>query len=424
MPHQVAVTLAAHVRSGDVQRLGGLLETMGDGVANGTTIDLGSLEGVHFARFVLLEATTDLEGRPLSPLLIYMSDVDVSAERHLSDLVAASEEGLDEIFGCCEEYPRDAQRTRASRLAFLQHHRVKERAFYVNTVGRSRQQIRQEAHLRDSLERFVDANKELQGKNPDEIARALQAHIADDDSLRWATKAAGGLELGFRLREFAHLVAIPVILLLLLPLLLVAAPFYLILLRFHEARDPAPHLKPSAELVQELAALEDHLVHNPFTAVGLVKPGLFRRITIDGVLFGINYATRHVFNRGNLAGVKTIHFARWVFLDDNRRVIFASNYDGSLESYMDDFIDKIAAGLNIVFSNGFGYPKTRWLVMDGARDEQAFKDYLRLHQIPTRVWFSAYGHLTNANIATNEKIRRGLVDGSAREAPRQWLQLL
>ena len=66
--------------------------------------------------------------------------------------------------------------------------------------------------------------------------------------------------------------------------------------------------------------------------------------------------TRHVFNRGNLAGVKTIHFARWVFLDGKRRVFFASNYDGSLESYMDDFIDKIAWGLNIVFSNGFGYP--------------------------------------------------------------------
>ena len=82
--------------------------------------------------------------------------------------------------------------------------------------------------------------------------------------------------------------------------------------------------------------------------------------------------------------MKTIHFARWVFLDDGRRVFFASNYDGSLESYMDDFIDKIAWGLNIVFSNGVGYPRTRWLVLDGARDELAFKDYLRLHQVPTR----------------------------------------
>ena len=116
------------------------------------------------------------------------------------------------------------------------------------------------------------------------------------------------------------------------------------------------------------------------------------------MLFAINYATRHVFNRGNLAGVKTIHFARWVFLDDKRRVIFASNYDGSLESYMDDFIDKVAWGLNIVFSNGVGYPNARWLMLGGATDELAFKDYLRLHQVPTRVWYSAYEPADCANI--------------------------
>ena len=31
-----------------------------------------------------------------------------------------------------------------------------------------------------------------------------------------------------------------------------------------------------------------------------------------------------------------------MFLDDKQRLIFISNYDGSLESYMDDFIDKVA----------------------------------------------------------------------------------
>jgi hypothetical protein len=35
-------------------------------------------------------------------------------------------------------------------------------------------------------------------------------------------------------------------------------------------------------------------------------------------------------------------------------MLFASNYDGSLESYMDDFINKVAWGLNLVFSNGVG----------------------------------------------------------------------
>ena len=107
-----------------------------------------------------------------------------------------------------------------------------------------------------------------------------------------------------------------------------------------------------------------------------------------------DYAVRHIFNRADLAGVKTIHFARWVFLDGRRRVVFASSYDGSVESYMDDFIDKVWWGLNAVFSNGVGYPRTRWLLFGGARDERAFKRVLRRRQEPVQVWYSAYPDLT------------------------------
>jgi len=218
--------------------------------------------------------------------------------------------------------------------------------------------------------------------------------------------------------------AVPLGLLVISPLLIVAAPVYAVLLRRHERADQPEDLLPDEETVKTLAALEDHAVQNPFTAIGFVKPGRFRRMTILGVLNGVAFAARHVFNRGSLAGVKTIHFARWVFLDEGRRVFFASNYDGSLESYMDDFIDQISWGLNIVFSNGFGYPKTRWLVLDGARDELAFKHYLRRHQVPTRVWYSAYPRLTAANVARNERIRNGLRGEMSSEEAEQWLQLL
>jgi hypothetical protein len=74
------------------------------------------------------------------------------------------------------------------------------------------------------------------------------------------------------------------------------------------------------------------------------------------VLWIVSYTTRHIYTHGFLARVGTIHFARWTFLDDKHRLLFASNYDGSLESYMDDFINKVAFGLNVVFTNGVGYP--------------------------------------------------------------------
>ncbi len=122
--------------------------------------------------------------------------------------------------------------------------------------------------------------------------------------------------------------------------------------------------------------------------------------------------------------MKTIHFARWVFLDDRRRLIFASNYDGSLESYNDDFVDKVWWGLNPVFSNGVGYPRTSWLFFGGAKQEQQFKDYLRNHQAPTQVWFSAYPDLTALNIENNARLRAGLYGEMSSEETQEWLRRL
>ena len=128
------------------------------------------------------------------------------------------------------------------------------------------------------------------------------------------------------------------------------------------------------------------------------------------------------FRRADLTGVKTIHFARWVFQDDYRRLLFCSNYDGSLESYMDDFIDKVAWGLNAVFSNGVGYPRTRWLVLDGAKRELEFKDFLRRRQLPTQVWYQAYPQLTALNIENNARIRAALWAELSESEIAEWLR--
>ena len=122
--------------------------------------------------------------------------------------------------------------------------------------------------------------------------------------------------------------------------------------------------------------------------------------------------------------MKTIHFARWVFLDGKRRLIFVSNYDGSLESYMDDFIDKLAWGLNATFSNGVDYPRTNWLIHDGARDEMAFKLFIREHQMPTRCGSRPIPISTALNIENNARIREGLSGVMTAAATEAWLHRL
>jgi hypothetical protein len=156
--------------------------------------------------------------------------------------------------------------------------------------------------------------------------------------------------------------------------------------------------------------------------VGSLKPGRFRRTTTRSIFWGLAWAVRHLYRRGRLGRVGTIHFARWVWLDGGRRLLFASNYDGGLESYMDDFINKAGFGLNLVFSNGIGYPRTDWLIKGGANREQDFKAFLRRHQIPTDVWYKAAHGLTTYDLARNSRVRNGYERGhqTDREAA-TWL---
>jgi hypothetical protein len=219
-------------------------------------------------------------------------------------------------------------------------------------------------------------------------------------------------------------VGVPLLLLLFSPILLLYLPIFLIQLRFHELRDPVIAPRPSVEHAKSLAVIEDRVITNQFSAYGNIKPGLFRRWTLVFLLFAVEYTTRHIYNRGFLARVNTIHFARWVFLDNRTRLFFASNYDGGLETYMGDFINKVAWGLNIVFSNGVGYPRTNWLVMGGAKDELTFKDFLRRHQLPTDVWYDAAPGLTAFDMERNSRIRSGIEQQSMTEDElSEWIKL-
>jgi len=420
MPYQRSLTIVAPVREGAEREVEALLESMGDGIANGSVLDFGADEDVHFARLMMAPADTGRDGERLPASLILLSDFDCAVETYLDRLVRTAAEGIDRVFAHCDGYPAGSPGER-ERLDYLRRHRVREAARYVNTSGRTVQQIRQESALRDALNRYLDEpGRNWHELDPAAVREAVRKQVEGDPALAWALAPAERPGLAARLRDKVHLVAVPLLTLPFVPLLLIVLPFYAVILRVHEKRDAAPHDKPSEELVQSLAALEDHVVQNPFTAIGHVKPSLFRRATLRVILFYLGYAARHFFNRGNLSGVKTIHFARWVYIDGKQRMFFASNYDGSLESYMDDFIDKVAWGLNLVFSNGVGYPRTRWLVLGGAKDELAFKDYLRIHQVPTRVWYSAYDRLTALNIEQNERVRAGLRGGDETA----WVQAL
>jgi len=96
-------------------------------------------------------------------------------------------------------------------------------------------------------------------------------------------------------------------------------------------------------------------------------------------------------------------------LDNDKQVIFFSNFDGSWQQYLGDFIDKSGWGLSGIFSNTANFPRTRYLFWGGAYDEEHFLAWARYTQITTHVWYTAYPHLSIKNVTTNSIIRHELM---------------
>ena len=421
MPYQSAVTVLAPLAPGQRDDAAtALAELAGRGRE---TLAFDRHATLHFARLLLVDGEEGPAGEQFPPSVVYTADLDGAPDTHLRELADVSGAGLDRAFSTCIGYP--AHPDPAGRLAWLRAHRIPEAAYYVNTVGRGVSQVVAEARLRSGLESYLDQHRAaVADLAPAQVHAALRRHALTDPQLRFGTVPARRPPLWWRARQLAHAVAVPAVLLLLSPVLLPSLPLVAVALRLHELRDVPDRRPPDPSAVERLRADEDRVANNPFTVVGLLKPGPFRALLTRVVLFAISYAVRHVLNRGSLAGVKTIHFARWVYLTPER-MTFLSTYDGSLESYMDDFIDKVAWGLNAIFSNGLGYPRTVLLFWRGARDEEPFKNNLRNHQVPNLVWYSAYRDLTALNVAANAAIRRGLARRNlSDDEARDWLALL
>jgi hypothetical protein len=428
MTPQVELNVVCPVLAGRVEALRALLASMGQRPADNAVIPFGRLAGVHFARLLLLEDTAGPDGEAFPAQLVLMADLDAPLEARLSDLVDVAGPGLDTVFGHCAGYSVTVRTDRVERLDFLRAHLVHSYACYTNTIGRTVRQILDEDRLREAIECYLDSGGDWSDQGPAAVRTAAQEFVRRDAGLAWALSPAGERDLGWRLGQLVWLGLVPLLVLAaalaLLPIVLLGTVIYVVALRWHEMHEPVSTEAPSPGHVRQLTAIEDHGPQNQFSVVGVVKPSRFRRFTLRAVLFLTDYGARRLFNHANLAGVKSIHCARWTPIDGGRRVVFASTYDGSLESYMDDFIDKVWWGLNATFSSGQGYPRTSFLLFGGARDELAFKRVLRLHQVATQVWFSAYPHLTALNVENNARIRAGLNGPMSAPEAARWLALL
>src|ERR1700736_5701689 len=128
------------------------------------------------------------------------------------------------------------------------------------------------------------------------------------------------------------------------------------------------------------------------TAILPLRPGGAKRMRAFLALYG-NLGNR------NVDRVGTVHDMRWVFLDNDTKVLFASTYDGDWDPYIDDFGTKIPDILDLQFGEVEGWP--------GIRSAE-IKDFIVKHQIPAYFWYVANPNSTVVETRRLEKIGKAV----------------
>jgi hypothetical protein len=395
-----------------------LLNEIGKDITGNRHIPFTSFRLLHFASLVLHEDPG------YGSLLVFESNFDGPLDGYLDELYDRAAVALHLLYGCCSDYSATSADGREQILSYLRAHVVRPNAYYVGNVGRTLERVKQENALRDSLEDSLDdlVKKGEGGSSPGSIRQTLQAFMRTQSQLGWAMHSESRLTAVERFVPWIKIIVLGLIALVLLPVLIPIAIVWLIILRWKETHDQAAPNLGDKDHTRQLVEREDrtHIVQNHMASITIIKPGLFRQVTLKTILRLVNLAAR-ISTNGTLLGIPSIHFAHWSIIDNGRRLLFVSNFDGSWENYLDDFIDKSSKGLTAIWSNTAGFPRARFLAFDGARDGARFKAYARDSQRYTNVWYSAYPDLTVQTIDNNSAIREDLFTSLDPAATRTWL---
>jgi hypothetical protein len=377
----------------------------------------------HFARWVLLPPSQDEDGRTIGEqhLLAFETNFDGQLSEHVIDLRAALGSLFDSSFAHVEGYPGSAD---AGALAqFFRASSLRAAAFYVAHGGLSVGVVRGDAALR----RAVEARLHERSQGARVRAESALELAADLQRTARALATEQGLTLGHVDRGLRDNPRGVLATALTQPLRVLLA---FLLAPFHEWRDAVVRRRQPSfrtpELRQKRDAIgleEDRVDQNGLTHMVPIKPGWYRAFALKTMVLLVTALAEAGALIGRLGGIETIHFARWVVLPD-RRLLFFSNYDGSWEAYLGEFIDKAALGLTMIWTNTLWYPKTRLLLFKGARNEGAFKEWTRAYQVPTQVWYSAYPFVSVADVLKNARIRGLLGSTLTPERSAELLALL
>lgn len=95
-----------------------------------------------------------------------------------------------------------------------------------------------------------------------------------------------------------------------------------------------------------------------------------------------------------LTKLKTVHFARFVFLSNNTQLAVITTYDGSFDSYINDFVDEIGDVFNALLAHMKNAPP-----LPVQKNRDAFLAYVKANDLRAiEPFYSAYPHASVVTI--------------------------
>jgi hypothetical protein len=422
-------TVIVAVRSGALEQLARILERFAADAGNNPLCPFGRMGTVHYARWVVLPPAARPDGNDRLPgELVFTTVYDKHLGEHIDELLQQGREGFDLLYATCEGYPASDRRSDADRKKYLLDHSLATSALYGAHDGLVLPRIRLENRLREFVADVADRKRPewIAGRaSGAEIQRQLLQAVGDDkkfgDAPAYAADSSAWSSM--RIRNVALLMLGALAVLAIFPIALALFVVWLVILRSHERRDASAAPVRSADHLDQLASAENLFTQSQITILTWVKPGWFRLLTLRFVMLSANLTSRVLlWRKPDFFGIESIHYAQWVIIDNGKRLLFVSNFDGSWESYIGDFVDKAHYILTAVWTNCIGFPKTSFLFFGGAGIEGSFKDLVRDNQLPTQVWYAAYPDLSAPNVNAATEINRGLHDRD--RSPDRWLALI
>jgi hypothetical protein len=98
--------------------------------------------------------------------------------------------------------------------------------------------------------------------------------------------------------------------------------------------------------------------------------------------------------------VGTVHDMRFVFVDNDTKLLFATAYDGDFDPYIADFAAKIPNAMDLWLCNFEGYP--------GMRNPAAAADWIAKHQIAAEAWYVNSPNLAAAETRKLERVGKAV----------------